>query len=549
MNSFVVCSVAVLGVQAASGELTSTITVTDLKGTYTIPYIQSSRDYTVVVDFSDPAASAANLDLSANGLHRTQRVEKSAPCAVFTALPPGEYTLKTEWLNVTGEKLSETVVNRIGIGAVLVAIGDSLTEGYNGNGFMRESLELKASDFPVDAVSKDGRNFPQYSPTTWQHKPTVNCFQSWMTSLNDLLAAQWGMPVFIANEGMGGFTSQAYLATMQKNAIWKQRMQQLKPSVWLIHLGVNDERRKVPPEEFSKNMRAIVDILISEYNADPSNIYLAYPSYDYAPSAESVLQSYIAEIDKIIAETGASKGPDFFTAFSKDKEKWYGRDPVHPGLEGINLMAELWTKALAVKSSAFIRELRKGNPQTIVTYGTSLTAGGTWVKELQRELNKKFPGKAVVINSGEGAKCSIWGLENLQQRVLDKKPDVVFIEFSVNDAYRPYKMVPADGKKNLEVMIDRIHASNPSCEIILMVMNPMVGVNAERRPGLEEFNEVYRTVARERGLQLIDHYPIWVEIFNTDRQRFDSMVPDGAHPDAEGCLKVVVPSIFKAIGL
>jgi acyl-CoA thioesterase-1 len=296
-------------------------------------------------------------------------------------------------------------------------------------------------------------------------------------------------------------------------------------------------------------MRAIVDILISEYSADPSNIYLAYPSYDYAPDAEPVLQSYIAEIDKIIKETGVSKGPDFFTAFSEDKEKWYGRDPVHPGVEGIHLMAELWAQALAVKSAAFVRELRNGNPQTIVTYGTSLTAGGTWVKELQRELNKKFPEKAVVINSGQGGKCSIWGLENLQQRVLDKKSDVVFIEFSVNDAYRLYKMAPADGKKNLEAMIDRIRESNPDCEIILMVMNPMVGVSAEKRPNLEEFNEVYRIVARERGLQLIDHYPAWLEILNTDRQRFDSMVPDGAHPDAEGGAKIVAPAIFKAIGL
>jgi len=30
---------------------------------------------------------------------------------------------------------------------------------------MRECLALKAADFPADAVSKDGRNFPQFAPT------------------------------------------------------------------------------------------------------------------------------------------------------------------------------------------------------------------------------------------------------------------------------------------------------------------------------------------------------------------------------------------------
>lgn len=548
-----------LKVQVEPSAVNAVISIKDIKGTYTIPYIQSGRDVRVNVTFSEPRAVSAELLLSGNGCKITKTVKKEAPFAVFAELAPGEFVLKISWMDKNGSVISETVYRRIGVGAVLAAIGDSLTEGYHGHGFKRKNLNLKNSDFPSGAVSKDGRNFPQFSPTTAVHKPAVNCFQSWMTELNDKLAEAWKMPVFIANEGWGGYTSAHYLAMMRNNkGGWSDRMDLLHPCTWLIHLGVNDERRKVPAADFAENMRAIIKILLDKYNARPSQIYIAYPSYDYAPGAEPVLRSYIAEIDKIISEFNLRKGPDFFTAFAKDRKKWYGTDPVHPGIEGISLMAELWTEKLAPnppkpeKICRFVQNLRDGKKQTIVTYGTSLTAvgnGSVWVEDLQDTLDAKYPGLARVINSGKGAMCSIWGLENLQTRVLAKNPDTVFIEFSVNDAYLPYKMTTADCRKNLNTMIDRILKENPDCEIILMVMNPMVKEHAARRPDLEKFNDVYRDTAQKRGLLLIDHYPVWLEILRKDRKEFERLVPDGAHPGPEGCRKIVSPNILKAIGV
>ncbi len=234
-----------------------------------------------------------------------------------------------------------------GAGTVIAALGDSITEGYWGERFWRDSLDLTADMFPPESVSRDGRNFPQYAPTAKHHAPTVNCFTSWMPRLNDLLSEQWRRPVFIANEGWGGITTGGYLDMMRRDVGWQDRMRLLKPSVWLIHLGVNDERAKVPADAFSANMRAIVDILRADYLADTSQIYLAYPSYDYAPGAEDFLRSYLVEIDRMVAGLGVRKGPDFFEAFSKDRAQWYGEDPVHPGPEGVERMAELWANTLA----------------------------------------------------------------------------------------------------------------------------------------------------------------------------------------------------------
>ena len=109
----------------------------------------------------------------------------------------------------------------------------------------------------------------------------------------------------------------------------------------------------------------------------------------------------------------------------------------------------------AVSPAAFVQALAAGQPQTVVTYGTSLTAGGAWVAQLKQALDQRFPRLVTVINSGQGGMWSKWGVDNLDARVISKKPDAVFIEFAINDAFLKYETHPADARKNLETMIDR----------------------------------------------------------------------------------------------
>lgn len=318
--------------------LTLTLRVPDLKGSYTIPYLQSSPDLRLRVPFAAGTPPQQTVKLLLNDTCVAETIVTAAdPVAEFPGLEPGEYTV-----DVAGQ-----CYNRLGIGTVIAALGDSITEGYHSHFFWRDNLDLNAASFPAEAVSKDGRNFPQYTPTTAWHRPEVNCFQSWMTLLNDLLTAQWQRPVFIANEGIGGITTTAYLNMIKNDAAWQARMRLLAPTVWLIHLGVNDERAKTPAATVAANLSAITDLLIADYRATPDHIFLARPCYDYAPDAAPILQGYIAEIDKLIEQRGLKRGPDFFKAFSVDRQKWYGTDPVHPNIEGMDYMARLWAEALA----------------------------------------------------------------------------------------------------------------------------------------------------------------------------------------------------------
>jgi acyl-CoA thioesterase I len=219
-------------------------------------------------------------------------------------------------------------------------------------------------------------------------------------------------------------------------------------------------------------------------------------------------------------------------------------------LIAISIMAAAVVFAFAAetqKACQLILNLEAGKKQHIVTYGTSLTAGGAWVGQMKDQLDKKYPGLVTVTNSGQGGMWSQWGVDNLDARVLQKNPDAVFIEFAINDAFLPYKTTVEQCRKNLETMIDRIQKQNAACQVILMTMNPPVGVHREQRPKVEDYYQVYRDVAKERKLLLIDHYPVWKAILDKDKPTFDKYVPDGIHPGEEGCKMVITPGIGKAL--
>lgn len=212
----------------------------------------------------------------------------------------------------------------------------------------------------------------------------------------------------------------------------------------------------------------------------------------------------------------------------------------------------------AAEPSTLVRELAAGHPRKVVVYGTSLTAGGGWVGQLKTWLAASYPGKATFVNSGLSGKNSAEGLARLQAKVLDQKPDTVFIEFAINDAFLYTDGTPslsvAEARANLTAMLDRILVAQPHAEIILQTMNPVwdspAGSNASatRRPKLADYYEMYRSVAKERKLRLIDHTPNWQALEKSDVAAFQKAIPDGTHPTAAATEKVMLPLLKRSLG-
>ena len=202
--------------------------------------------------------------------------------------------------------------------------------------------------------------------------------------------------------------------------------------------------------------------------------------------------------------------------------------------------------------SPIAKELRAGKKQQIVAYGTSLTAGGAWVSQLQADLNRRYPGLATITNSGGSGQYSEWGVKNLENRVLRHKPDVVLIEFAINDAVERFHCPVEQAKKNLETMLDQIAAARPQCRVFLQVTNPVLdrpAGNPSHRLNLDDYYQMYRDVAAQRKIGLIDHGPAWKKVLDEGPEAFRKFAPDGLHPNAAGCEKIMTPAILTALGV
>jgi beta-glucosidase len=212
----------------------------------------------------------------------------------------------------------------------------------------------------------------------------------------------------------------------------------------------------------------------------------------------------------------------------------------------------------------FIDALHNGKKITIVTMGTSLTGGEwRWPDVMMNDwLNLEFPGQATCFNEGVSASSSGVGPENNPSlsglgkisSVIAHKPDVVFIEFAINDAYLPYNISPKESKKNLNAIIDQIYKANPKTEIILQTMNSVIdkvgfGLHATERPKLAEYMQGYLDVAKARGLLIVDHYPNWMKLMKDDPVHFDQLVPDGIHPQLTGYKEILLPELKKTLVL
>lgn len=203
----------------------------------------------------------------------------------------------------------------------------------------------------------------------------------------------------------------------------------------------------------------------------------------------------------------------------------------------------------------FVNQLEKGEVIKIAALGTSLT-GGTWrwFDVMSEWLDQDYPGQICYKNMGVGASASSYppgnsGLDQVK-KFEGFFPDVVFIEFAVNDAYIPYHISVEDSRANLETIIQTLKSYSPQVEIILQTMNVVIDMpelnknESTKRSELHEYHKMYREVAKEHQLLLIDHFPNWERYLKEEgRDAYIKVVKDGIHPSLEGYRKILLPEL------
>lgn len=196
------------------------------------------------------------------------------------------------------------------------------------------------------------------------------------------------------------------------------------------------------------------------------------------------------------------------------------------------------------------KNLEAGKKQAVAVYGTSLTVTGAWTKALNDYFDKQFPGQVTFVNGAKSGMHSDWGVANLQERVLSQKPDLVFLEFSINDASTKNNVSLEKSRTNLDAMVKALRAQNPQVDIVLQTMNTAWDSPANPakqygsdRPNLEAYYDVYRRYAHEHHLPLVDNYPNWVKLQKEQPEEFQKAVSDGIHPHSGPSLSVTWPAI------
>ena len=68
----------------------------------------------------------------------------------------------------------------------------------------------------------------------------------------------------------------------------------------------------------------------------------------------------------------------------------------------------------------------------------------------------------------------------------------------------------------------------------MQTMNNPIDGHLTVRSEIAAYYQVARAVAAAQGLLLVDHYPNWLNLYNSDPTTWGSYVPDGIHPNSTG---------------
>ncbi len=194
------------------------------------------------------------------------------------------------------------------------------------------------------------------------------------------------------------------------------------------------------------------------------------------------------------------------------------------------------------------------NTYTVAFIGGSLTAGGgTWINRTQKILQEKMPDKKVVtINAGKGGTTSVFGAARFSEDVAKYNPDVVFVEFAVNDT----GLSETESKIYMESIVRQCKKLSSEPIVVFLYAPYPVEKDSERYKQWEQGVKWKEELARHYGIKSINVYDYMQEDFekikeekgyNTFTDYLKTMyTPSGSGFDVHGGYTKYAEAIVKA---
>lgn len=174
-----------------------------------------------------------------------------------------------------------------------------------------------------------------------------------------------------------------------------------------------------------------------------------------------------------------------------------------------------------------------GGVMTLAVLGTSLTARADWPEALRDRIAACSGREVRLVRVAEPGAYSGWGMAQVPA-LIAAAPDLVLVEFTINDADLRDGIGRAQSRDNHAEIIGRIRAARPEAAIGLLVLNPPRGLRALTRPFLGRYREIYRDLAQEEGVGLLDLHETWRKALALQ----PDLLPDGLHPTPEAVASV-----------
>ncbi len=191
-----------------------------------------------------------------------------------------------------------------------------------------------------------------------------------------------------------------------------------------------------------------------------------------------------------------------------------------------------------------VSDLEGGGNVTIVAFGDSITAGfavrrgfTVFWKEM---LQKKYPDATIkLINAGDSGNTTIDGLARLDWDVLAYEPDLVTINFGINDAALGIGL--DDFLLNLRQMIMRIRAG-PASEILLLSSQPLEAPGFDK--AVLKYYSAIIEIAEAEDVGFVDVFAAWMERVNQGTPLSSFILEGLDHPNEEG-YKIIAEALMK----
>ncbi len=189
-------------------------------------------------------------------------------------------------------------------------------------------------------------------------------------------------------------------------------------------------------------------------------------------------------------------------------------------------------------------DLRAGCDVTIVAFGDSITAGFAVRRGFpffwKERLAQKYPDARIeMINSGSSGDTTQDGVARLDWAVLSYEPDLVTINFGINDCVLDLGL--DEFEMNLIEMVRRIRAG-PASEILLLSSQPLETPPYDHL--ILDYYQAIERVAREMDIGFVDVYGAWMERVHQGTPLGSLILPGMDHPNEAG-YRIIAEELMK----